>query len=95
MELEIGMRNKSEIDDLYKTLTKDKFKKLLANLEKCNIALSHLAFCCQSIKAKGAMQIPLERHPEKSFAFSVMKHKVTKEEIMVIEVLDKKATTPH
>lgn len=89
------MAKKSELDKLYKQLTKEKFEQMLNNLHSLNCALAHLAYVCHEEKQKGSLQIPLLSHPEKSFKFQIYQHKVTKEEILSVEVLDAQTNSTH
>lgn len=89
------MGKNPEIDKSYKSLTKAKFTEIILSLERCNMALAHLAYMCRLAEPDGLFQIPLEHHPDKCFNFSVLKHKITQDELLVIEVMDKEASITH
>ena len=83
----------SEFDKLYKSLTLKKFIDLMESYGSMNCALAHLAYVCRKDKGKGNLQIPLEKHADCSFKFSIMQHKITKEKILVVEPIDVKSST--
>lgn len=89
------MGKKSELDKAYKQLTKEKFGEMLSNLHDLHCAIAHMAFVCKEEKNKGSLQIPLTPHPEKSFKFQVYQHKVTKEKILSVEVIDAQTNSTH
>lgn len=79
-----------EIDKLYKNLTYDKFENIITNMNNLHCALSHIALTIKSAseEGEGFLQVPLIKHPEKAFKFSIMKNKETGLEILVVEPID-------
>lgn len=84
-----------EFEQMYKSLTRKKFRDLMMNMKMLNCALSHLTFECHRLKKDGSLQIPLVNHPEKIFKFQVFQHKITKEEILSVEIYDAETLGSH
>ena len=77
----------SKLEKSFKSLTLADYEELLNNLDVTHVALSNLAYTLHKA-GKGSLAIPLVRH-EAIFKFTTMKHKVTLQQSLVIEVEEK------
>lgn len=84
---------KKEIDEIYKSLTKAKFREMYGHLHVLSLALSHLSYTFYE-SSGNTLAIPLKpMSNNKIFQFEILNNEEKKEDILVVKYIGEKPPT--